>query len=607
MPREPSAAPAAAAATVTEMTTTDCKVSIDKMKPERFLDWTFRVHRLALSKGLATALVSTGDASKDARAFDLIIHHLDDKDLRLARTCTTGKQLWDKLHSQYANNSQAAQLNMKQELFHMKQIKNESAQEWGNRISEQFYKHQTAGLDTSEGEACQMLLKGVLPPFHTVRDTILVTCQTLELDKIITSLISYEQMILNNKSSSYDSSQDSAYLVSSNNRRFDTRPLRRPTPAARFENSSRPPQQTRPPQQPRGPQRQTTRPPQQSQIQRPQRRRQGNNQTRARPLGNCYNCGKPGHRAAQCEEDPNDNGQRQSYYTSLAFTVSADNNISRLPGEKNYVIDSGSTHHVASDISMLHNVRDPPPSGRYVTYANGIRGKVIAIGDSLVTTPEWPEGFTLRNVLVVEGVSENLLSTRAVTRAGGTVTLTNDGCEISARGTVVAYVPYGPNGSGLARLYPLNMASADDDSSGEPTQLIKPTPSEVNTVTLETQDLRAAYNILSSLKESPQLWHERLGHLGYKNFYRVVNEGMVEGINITAAEVKAYADLKEPCGPCAEGKSTRQPFRRSKSRAAAPLLLLHTTCLPCQSSLWVGVATCSSSSTTTPATPWSSP
>src|SRR6476469_8323666 len=255
---------------IAEVNTGDFKVSIDKLRIGHYHPWSFRVQRVLMAKGLWEAVLSSGDDSTDARSLDLLIHHLHDRDLSLAMNCTTGKQLWDKLRNQYANNSPAAQLNMRQQLFSMKQLKNEGAQEWGNRITEQYNKHQAAGIDTSEADVCQVLLKGVTPPFHTVRDTLLVTSSELVLEKIITALISYEQMILTNKNSSYDNSQDSAYLVSNTNRRFDRKPARRHTPAARFENSSRPPQQTRPSQQTQGPQQHTTRPEQQSHQTRPQ-------------------------------------------------------------------------------------------------------------------------------------------------------------------------------------------------------------------------------------------------------------------------------------------------------------------------------------------------
>jgi hypothetical protein len=75
-------------------------------------------------------------------------------------------------------------------------------------------------------------------------------------------------------------------------------------------------------------------------------------------------------------------------------------------------------------------------------------------------------------------------------------------------------------------------------------------------------------------KETPHLWHERFGHLGYDNLARLTS--MVSGINVTAEEFKAAEDADSFCEPCALGKQHRAPFKTSSSATTRPLALVHT-------------------------------
>ncbi|KAF8055085.1 Retrovirus-related Pol polyprotein from transposon TNT 1-94 [Scenedesmus sp. PABB004] len=71
-------------------------------------------------------------------------------------------------------------------------------------------------------------------------------------------------------------------------------------------------------------------------------------------------------------------------------------------------------------------------------------------------------------------------------------------------------------------------------------------------------------------KEAPEVWHARLGHLGYANLERAAKHGMVTGMDLTTTDFKALP----MCEPCVMGKTTRLPFGESATVYDTPLALV---------------------------------
>ena len=80
-------------------------------------------------------------------------------------------------------------------------------------------------------------------------------------------------------------------------------------------------------------------------------------------------------------------------------------------------------------------------------------------------------------------------------------------------------------------------------------------------------------------KQKTDLWHRRLGNLGYDNLH--LNKDMVEGLGISAADIKAQQNSL--CEPCVMSKQHRLPFPDSERKSSRAVELIHMdVCGPLQ-------------------------
>ena len=208
-----------------------------------------------------------------------------------------------------------------------------------------------------------------------------------------------------------------------------------------------------------------------------------------------------------------------------------------------WVLDSGASRHMTSDASILCNLR-PTDMDITITFGNGGTGKATAVGDVQLCTPD--ATFWLTNVLLIPEATEHLISVRYATQRGLDFKFCADRCEIGREGQILAVAP----STGEAIYYLSGYSSSGSASAG--------------------------YTALAARSmETPRLWHERYGHLGFDNLARLPS--MVTGITTTADEFKAAASTgTNICEPCVLGKQHRNPFQHSASAATQPLALVHT-------------------------------
>lgn len=142
----------------------------------------------------------------------------------------------------------------------------------------------------------------------------------------------------------------------------------------------------------------------------------------------------------------------------------------------------------------------------------------------------------LHNVYHVPGIKKNLLSVSQITSTGN-------------------YVLFGPED---VKVY------QDVKISGKP----KMERRKVESVYVLSAE--SAYVDITRKNETADLWHARLGHVGYHKLKVIMEKSMLKGL----PQLEVKTDIV--CAGCQYGKAHQQPYKESKFRAKKPLELIHS-------------------------------
>ena len=257
----------------------------------------------------------------------------------------------------------------------------------------------------------------------------------------------------------------------------------------------------------------------------------------------CFNCGKQGHIARNCrlpkKEKPGAAMMAQGDACSMATGVPS------VRGSRRMLYDSGTSHHVVHDLSVIRNAR--PSNTKRMVLGGGEAHDVLCEGEV------WLRGgplkvVELRSVLCVPSMKVNLLSGHLATEAGHECRQSGDRCHIiDDKGYLVL------EGRKEERLYTLDC---------------------------ELMPAAAPMEAAAHVAVSAETWHRRLGHPGRDAMKKLAGAEGLEGC----------ADEHNPtCDVCMKAKQTRDPFPRSESRATEACELLHTDLMgPFQVPSWGG-------------------
>jgi hypothetical protein len=260
----------------------------------------------------------------------------------------------------------------------------------------------------------------------------------------------------------------------------------------------------------------------------------------------CYNCGKKGHIQRNCPQKKNgENKRRQQQFNQYGAIALSARTVTAPTKERQptrWVLDTGASRHLTPYKDILLNAR-PLDEDITITFGNGGRGKATAVGEVLLHTHD--ATFHISDVLCIPEATENLISVRGATSRGLDFKFSAHHCEISRGGQTIANAP-----SMGDSIYYLDGWS-------------------------KTADTQKRSALVARSKETPRLWHERFGHLGYDNLARLTN--MVNGMHITAEEFQVATGEKDGlCEPCVLGKQHRHPFKSSQTVSTRPMALVHT-------------------------------
>ena len=221
-------------------------------------------------------------------------------------------------------------------------------------------------------------------------------------------------------------------------------------------------------------------------------------------------------------------------------------------GQPVWIVDSGATHHMTGDLSLLDNVI--PVSGPAIRYADGVSRSATMKGRTYLDG----EGdcMPLEDVYYVPDAKVNLVSVSILVQRGATVSpITRSGFKIRKGGVELRAVPNG----GLYTVSGVPGLVKDDDEDDV---------DECNDLDGGGGQDQGGPNpggVVCSAEH--QLWHARLCHLGPQNMSQMVSKGMVTGLTLPSGGGDA-----EFCEPCVLAKQHREPFTASKSTPKSGLI-----------------------------------
>lgn len=268
----------------------------------------------------------------------------------------------------------------------------------------------------------------------------------------------------------------------------------------------------------------------------------------------CFYCKKEGHKMAECpEKKKKSSGPSGHQKTKANVAESSDRNgVSFVgvsggmePQKTRWFIDSGASDHLVRDRELFSELR---PLKKPVEIAVAKDGEsIVAKQSGTVKVVSVVDGksidCTVNDVLYVPQLRCNLFSVLKVEKAGMRVVFEDGKAKIFNNSELVAC------GARRDKLYELDFYSLDQSAC-------------------ETSLLSCG-----RISKDFKLWHRRFGHISEKNLKVLARNGSVVGL-------KLNPDKKSDmivCGPCVEGKQTRQPFSsRGEKRSSRVLELVHS-------------------------------
>ncbi|WJX62247.1 hypothetical protein P8452_47261 [Trifolium repens] len=246
----------------------------------------------------------------------------------------------------------------------------------------------------------------------------------------------------------------------------------------------------------------------------------------------CHHCGKRGHIRPFCyklygypNQEPKPNVVQEENVIKKEWRPKEENaelhkeeNVGliahtslRASSREDWYFDSGCSRHMTGEEKYLINVRSYKAS--FVTFGDGAKGEIIGIGDLI------SHGLpNLENVLLVKGLTANLISISQLCDQGMKVNFTKSECLVN---------------------------------NEEGQLMLRGTRSKDNCYLWMPQEEALTSTCLVTTEDEVQLWHQKLGHLNLKGMKKAISVEAIRGLpKLKIVEGKV-------CGECQIGKQIR--------------------------------------------------
>ncbi|PNX99239.1 gag-pol polyprotein, partial [Trifolium pratense] len=219
----------------------------------------------------------------------------------------------------------------------------------------------------------------------------------------------------------------------------------------------------------------------------------------------CYYCGKMGHTQASCFKlypNKRNSTAKEARKGKFGMTCLIAHTSLRVSSKEDWYFDSGCSKHMIGEKTYLKEVKSY--SNSYVTFGDGAKGKIKGIGK--LSGPDLP---SLDNVLLVEGLTANLISISQLCDQGLNVSFNNSECIVSNKDQ----------------------------------EVMKGSRSKDNCYLWQSQKNQGVTCMMTKEDET-KLWHQKLGHLNLKSMNKIITEEANRGLpNLKIEEGKI-------CGEC---------------------------------------------------------
>ena len=476
------------------------KHGVERLNAVNYATWSKKMEAYLNFKGLGGPLTSE-EAADGSKCLGAITLAVEDSILPLIANAATAKAAWDKLAEIYKTKSTASVIRLKAALNSLRKSTSEPITTYIGRAAELRSSLLAGGYDLSDLDFALAVLSGLTSDYKMIKTIIENTEPFPSSDAIIAKLLSEESKL------GTSPSNERAFYTKGKTHGFRSGAgfYRPPPPMAGKDNYS----------------------------------------SRPKPAGfankadlECHYCHKKGHFIAECHKrkavearkgpgfgsNPRPGNSNASSTREVAWMAASD-----YPLNDNDVwyLDSGSERHITN---FLPHLLDPRPSTAIIVVGNGQEVKAEAEGNVLLLESDYlGRRLVLRNVLYIPSFAANIISIKEAKKTGSSFEMHAGGCTIKMDGHIILEAKDGPNG--ITYVKSSTTAALKNKSYSFPTTA-----------------------------KIPELWHTRLGHLGYNNVQRLLSGDMVKG-------PKFSFDLESiaPCEPCLIGKATRRPFNPSET------------------------------------------